>query len=120
MKNSDNILHQKSYHFAIRIVKLSRYLHTQQHEYILSRQILRAGTSVGALLSESEFAQSDADFVHKLTIALKEANETKYWIDLLHDTQYIDPKMHKSLYQDITEIIRLLVTIIKKLKAKQP
>ncbi len=118
MKNSKNLSHQKAYAFSIRIVRLSQYLHETYREYVLSRQILRSGTAIAALLSESEFAQSPADFINKLSIALKEANETRYWIDLLHDTDYIDIPMHKSLQKDIQEIIRLLVAIIKKLKEK--
>ena len=119
MKNSDNLLHRKSYAFSIRIIKLSKYLQEEHREYTLARQVLRSGTSIGALVSESKFAQSPADFIHKLSIALKEANETKYWIDLLHDAEYINQIMHESLYTDTKELIRLLVTIIKKLKAKQ-
>jgi four helix bundle protein len=114
----ENILHTKSYAFAIRIVKLSQYLSTEKKEYILNKQILRSGTAVGALISESEFAQSNADFINKLSIALKEANETKYWINLIHDTQYISSKMFNSLANDIKELISLLVSIIKSLKEK--
>ncbi|MCF6244533.1 MAG: four helix bundle protein [Sulfurovum sp.] len=114
----DNILHTKSYHFAIRIVKLSQYLVNEKKEYVLSKQILRAGTSIGALVSESKFAQSRADFINKLMISLKEANETQYWINLLHDTKYITTDMHKSLYADIDELISLLVSITKTLKNK--
>ncbi len=114
----NNILHQKSYAFAIRVVNLSQYLIKEKKEYILSKQILRSGTSVGALVSESEFAQSHADFINKLTIGLKEANETKYWINLLHDTNFISKAMYTSLLSDIKELIKLLVSIIKKLKEK--
>ena len=113
----DNALHKKSYAFAIRTVNLSQYLTKEKKEYILSKQILRSGTSVGALVSESEFAQSTADFINKLTIGLKEANETKYWIHLLYDTKFISEAMFKSLLNDIKEIISLLVSIIKKLKS---
>ena len=112
----ESVLHTKSYAFAIRTVNLARYLNDEQKEYILSKQILRSGTAICALVSEAEFAQSHADFINKLTIGLKEANETKYWINLLHDTQYISQKMYKSLIKDIKEIISLLVSIIKKLK----
>ncbi len=115
----NNLLHQKSYAFAIRAVRLSQYLAKEKKEYILGKQILRSGTSIGALVSESEFAQSRADFINKLTIGLKEANETKYWINLLHDTSFISESMHKSLFEDIKEIIRIMVAIIKKLKEKQ-
>jgi four helix bundle protein len=104
----NNILHTKSYAFAIRAVNLARYLNSEQKEYILSKQVLRSGTSIGALVSEAKFAQSTADFINKLTIGLKEINETKY----------ISKKMYKSLIQDIKEIISLLVSIIKKIKNK--
>ena len=114
----NNILHQKSYAFAIRAVNLSQYLTKEKKEYVLSKQVLRSGTSVGALVSESEFAQSHADFINKLTVSLKEANETKYWINLLYDTKFISEAMYTSLVNDIKEIIGLLVSIIKKLKAK--
>jgi len=113
----NNILHTKSYAFAIRAVKLSQYLVREKKEYVLSKQILRSGTSTGALVSESEFAQSHADFINKLTIGLKESNETKYWINLLFDTHFISQLMYESLMHDIKEVISLLVSIIKKLKS---
>ena len=114
----ENVLHTKSYAFSIRVVNLARYLNVEKKEYILSKQVLRSGTAICALVSEAEFAQSHADLINKLTVGLKEANETKYWISLLHDTQYISPKMYESLIKDIKEIISLLVSIIKKLKDK--
>ena len=114
----DNILYDKSYLFAIRVVKLSQFLVKEKKEYILSKQILRSGTSIGALVSESKYAQSRADFINKLMVALKEANETQYWINLLYDTDYITEQMHKSLYTDIDEIISLLVAITKTIKNK--
>jgi len=114
----DNILYNKSYLFAIRIVKLAQFLNNEKKEYILSKQIIRSGTSVGALVSESKYAQSRADFINKLMIALKEANETQYWVNLLHDTEYITHTMHESLYSDINEIISLLVAITKTIKNK--
>lgn len=114
----DNILHTKSYAFAIRAVKLSKYLNKEKKEYILSKQVLRSGTSIGALISESKYAQSQADFINKLMISLKEANETQYWINLLHDTEYLSLQMYKSLNADINEIISLLVSITKTIKNK--
>ncbi|HEO99236.1 MAG: four helix bundle protein [Campylobacterales bacterium] len=114
----ENLLHSKSYAFAIRVVNLSQYLNNEKKEYVLSRQILRSGTSIGALISESEFAQSHADFINKLNIGLKEANETKYWINLLYDTKFITQAMFESLIEDIKEIIRLLVSSLKRLKNK--
>ncbi|MFT7880807.1 MAG: four helix bundle protein [Sulfurimonas sp.] len=113
-----NILHEKSYLFSIRIVKLTQYLNKEKKEYILSKQILRSGTSIGALISESKFAQSKADFMNKLMISLKEANETQYWINLLFDTDYINEQMHHSIYADIDELIKLLVSITKTIKYK--
>jgi four helix bundle protein len=82
----ENIVKEKSFCFAVRIVNLSKYLVEQKREFVLSKQILRSGTAIGALIRESEHAESKADFIHKLSIALKEANETDYWIDLLHQT----------------------------------
>ena len=111
-----NILKDKSYQFAIRIVKLTKYLQEDKKEFILSKQILRSGTSIGALISESEFAQSKADFISKLHIALKEANETNYWIDLLKDSEYINEKMYNSIEPEIKELISILVSSIKTSK----
>ncbi|HEY9189441.1 MAG TPA: four helix bundle protein [Sulfurovum sp.] len=112
----NNILYDKSYAFSIRAVKLSRYLCDEKKEYILSKQVIRSGTAIGALVSESKFAQSRADFMNKLMIALKEANETQYWINLLHDTDYISKQMFDSLLIDIKEIVSLLVSITKTIK----
>ena len=112
----DNVVKNKSFDFAIRIVNLSKYLVEQKREYILSKQVLRSGTAIGALIRESEQAESKADFIHKLAIALKEANETDYWLDLLHKTEYLEDKHHESLKTDITELLKLLITIIKSSK----
>jgi four helix bundle protein len=112
----ENIVKDKSFLFAVRIVKLSKYLVDQKREFVLSKQILRSGTAVGALIRESEHAESKADFIHKLSIALKEANETDYWIDLLHETDYLISKEHQSIKADILELIKLLVAIIKTSK----
>ena len=112
-----SIVMDKSYTFAIRCVKLFRYLSAEQREYVLSKQVLRSGTAIGALLREAKFAQSRADFINKNSIALKEANETDYWIDLLYDTAYIDQRMYDDIKKDIQEIISLLVSIVKSSKA---
>jgi len=112
----ENILHQKSYSFAIRIVRLSQFLNNEKREFILSKQVLRSGTSIGALVKESQYAQSHADFINKLTIALKEANETQYWICLLYDTNYLTKEMYQSLNNDIDELLSLLISITKTLK----
>ena len=87
-----SILEDKSYKFAIRIVKLNKYLCTEHKEYVLSKQLLRSGTAVGALVAEAQYAQSKADFINKLQISLKEANESRYWLRLLKDCDYITEK----------------------------
>ena len=110
---SKSILKDKSYAFAIRIVKLSQFLHKEKKEFILSKQILRSGTAVGALIREAEFGQSKADFSHKMSIALKEANETAYWLSLLKDTDYIDDKLFESLHSDCDQLIAMLVSTVK-------
>jgi len=111
-----NVIYDKSYSFALRVVKLSNYLKNEHKEFVLSRQILRSGTAIGALIREAQFAQSKADFIHKLQVALKEANETDYWINILYDSSYLNKKMYDSLAIDIKEIISLLVSIIKSSK----
>jgi len=115
MKNSD--FKQKSYAFAVRIVNLVKWLYGK-NEYILSKQVLRSGTAIGALIHESEHAESDPDYIHKLSVALKEANETAYWLQLLYDTDYLDEKMYESIVTDCRELIKLLVSSIKTLKFK--
>ena len=114
-----NILHDKSYRFAVRIVKLSQYLNHEKKEFVLSKQVLRSGTAIGALVKESEFAQSSPDFINKLSIAAKEANETQYWISLLKDTEYITMQMHNSMNSDATELIKILTSIINTMKTKR-
>jgi four helix bundle protein len=113
----DNILKKKSYDFAIRIVKLSQYLQNDKKEYILSKQVLRSGTAVGALIREAEYGQSKLDFVNKLSISLKEANETEYWINLLKDTGYLNDNLFDSLVVDCKELLRLLIASIKTAKS---
>ncbi len=110
------VLNEKSYAFALRIVKLQKYLIAEQKEFVLSKQILRSGTAIGALVREAEFGQSKADFIHKLSIALKEANETKYWLMLLKDSGYITPKMYDTLIPDVDELLRLLISSVKTAK----
>ena len=112
----DSVIKNKSYLFAIRIVRLYQFLCEEKKEFTLAKQILRAGTSTGALIWEGEHAESKADFIHKLSIALKEANETDYWLNILKDTGYIDEKLFESLMADCKEIIALLVSIIKTSK----
>jgi len=109
-------LSEKSFKFSVRIVKLSQFLVNEKKEFVLSKQILRSATSIGALTREAEFAESKADFIHKLSIALKEANETIYWLDLLKETSYINEEMYSSLSSDVEELLKLLISIIKKTK----
>jgi len=113
-----NVIKEKSFSFALRVVKCYKYLQIEQHEHVLSKQFLRSGTAVGALVRESEHAESKADFVHKLSIALKEANETEYWLDLLYQSKYIDKKSFDSIHDDCEELIKLLVSIIKTSKSR--
>ena len=114
----DSILRDKSYLFALRIIKLNKHLVNQHNEYILSKQLLRSGTSVGALIREAQFAQSLKDFINKLSVALKEANETEYWILLLRDSEYITRKMHDNIQPDISELIKLLTASINTAKKR--
>ena len=97
----DNVIEYKTYSFANRIVKAYRYLTKEQKEFILSKQLLRSGTAIGALVREAKFAQSKADFINKMSIALKEANETKYWLSLLYDNEYIDNPSFQSIFEEV-------------------
>ncbi|HOZ96031.1 MAG TPA: four helix bundle protein [Niabella sp.] len=116
----DNVIRTKSFAFALRIVKLYQYLQLEKKEFILSKQLLRSGTSIGAMVRESEQAESKPDFIHKLAIAQKEANETEYWIELLYQSGYLDKKQYESVFNDITEIRKLLTSIIKTSKQRKP
>ena len=113
-----NVLREKSYSFALRIVRTSRYLSEEKHEYTLSKQLLRSGTSIGANVEEAIGGQSDKDFAFKLAIAYKEARESHYWIRLLRDSNYLTPKQSESLLTDIDELLRILGSILKTLKSK--
>ena len=108
----------KSKDFAVRIIKLTRYLQEDKHEYVLSKQILRSGTSIGANARESNNAQSRADFLSKLSIALKEADETQYWLELLEESDIISKSQFESLNDNLTEIIAMLTASIKTTKNK--
>ena len=112
----DNPIEKRAYQFALRIVKAYKYLTRQQSEFVLSKQMLRSGTSIGAMMREAKFAQSRADFVSKTSIALKEANETLYWIELLHDSEYIDSKTFESIHNEANEITSILASIVKTTK----
>ena len=112
----ESILKSKSFALAVRIVRLYKYLSEQKTEYILSKQVLRSGTSVGAMVCEAEYSESKADFAHKMGIARKELNETLYWLELLLQTQYITQTEYNSLSADAIEIIKILTTSIKTAK----
>ena len=118
MTREQNILLYKSQAFAGRIIRMYRYLSTEKKEQILSKQVLRSGTSIGANLTESKNAQSTADYLNKQNIALKEADETAYWIKNLYLGGYLNEKEYESIAQDCDELIKMLVTSIKTLKGK--
>ena len=115
MRN-DNIIVLKSKDFALRIIRLYVFLTESKREYVLSKQILRCGTSIGANVKEAMRGQSKPDFYSKLNIALKEASETEYWLELLHESNMIDDAAFESIYFDCQEIIRILVSITKTQK----
>ncbi|MDD3302185.1 MAG: four helix bundle protein [Candidatus Gracilibacteria bacterium] len=116
MENNKSILKEKSYNFSLRIVKLYKFLCDEKKEFVISKQILRSGTSVGAMIREGEYAQSKLDFVNKMSVALKEINETGYWLDLLKDSGYLSEKEYISLYSDYEEIIKMLISTVKTSK----
>ena len=109
----ENIIADKSKQFALRIIKLYRYLCDEKEEYILSKQLLRSGTSIGANIREALQGQSKSDFYAKLSISLKEASETEYWLELLHESGYIDDRSFESIYSDCVELLKLLTSILK-------
>lgn len=115
--STDNLIDNKSVQFALRIIKAYQFLSTEKKELVMSKQLLRSGTAIGALIKEAEFAVSKNDFIHKLHIALKEANETSYWLLLLSESNYIDKASYLSIDADCNEIIKLLVSIIKSCKS---
>ena len=108
-----NAVVEKSFDFAVRVVNLYKYLNREHKEYVLSKQILRCGTSIGANVAEAQRGQSKADFVSKMSIALKEANETYYWLRLLYRTDYLRKEQFDSLEKDIQELVGLLMAICK-------
>ncbi|RIY07982.1 four helix bundle protein [Hymenobacter rubripertinctus] len=113
----ESIIQRKSYDFASRIVKMYKYLTSEQREFILSKQVLRSGTSIGANVEEALAASSTADFIHKLTIAAKEARETSYWLRLLHDNEFLPGPLFNSIHQENGEIIKVLSSILLTTKA---
>ena len=114
----ENIVVDKSLDFAVRIVNLYKYLQEEKKEYILSKQLLRSGTSVGANIAESQNAQSNSDFISKMSISRKELSETMYWLELLHRTDYIDNNAYNSVYADAKELYRIISSIIKTSESK--
>ena len=116
----NNILVNKSIDFAIRIVNCYNYLTEEKKEFVMSKQAFRSGTNIGANIHEAIQGQSRADFLSKLSIALKEASETSYWLVILHKTEYLDDRLYDSMKADIDEIIRILISTIKTTKKNDP
>ena len=112
----ENTIEKKSFDFAIRIVRLYKYLYDNKKEFVLSKQLLRSGTSIGANVAEAQQAQSKADFISKISIALKETTETKYWLRLLNATDYLSDTEIKTILSDCVEIEKILTTILKSSK----
>lgn len=113
----ENVVKDKSFGFAIRVVRLYQFLCDQKKEYVLSKQLLRSGTSVGAMVREAEHAETKNDFKHKMGIAQKEINETIYWLELLHKTDYLTLNQFESMNEDAVEIIKIITAILKSAKA---
>jgi len=111
----ENLIKSNSFAFAVRMIKLNQFL-IEKKEFVLSKQLLRSGTAVGALYREAEHAESKADFIHKMAIAQKECNESIYWLELLKETEYISEQQFKSLHDDAIELIKLITAIIKTAK----
>ena len=116
MNARENAVQEKSLQFAVRIVKLCRIIRNEKHEYELASQLLRSGTSIGANISESKNAQCRNDFINKLNVALKEGDETEYWLTLLYKAEILDKQSFDSIHADCAELIRLLTSIIKTSK----
>ena len=114
---TENAIVTKSKAFALRIIKLYKYLCSKKREFVMSKQIMRSGTSIGANVREATRAQSTPDFISKMNIALKEAEETCYWLELLHESEYLDEKAFNSLYDDSLELLKILASIVKTSRA---
>ena len=112
----ENVVREKSFKFAVRIIKLSQMLVNERKEYVISKQLLRSGTSVGANVREAVNAESNADFIHKLAIAQKECDETCYWLELLYETEYISKIEFDSIYKDAFELLKIIRSIILSAK----
>ena len=118
MSERKNIIKEKSFAFASRTVKLYKFLVYQKYEYTIGKQILKSGTAVGALIRESQNAESSADFVHKLAIAQKECDETIYWLELLKDNEYLTEKEFESIHKEANELLKIIRSIILTTKKK--
>ena len=112
----NNTVAEKSIAFSIRLIKIYKILSAERKEYILSKQLLRSGTAIGALIREAEHGQSKADFLSKMNIALKEANETDYWLLLLYKGEFLNEKEYNSIMEDCTELLKMLIKIVKTTK----
>lgn len=112
----ENVVMDRSYAFALEIIQLYKHLISEEKEYVISKQLLRSGTAIGALIKEAEHGQSKNDFLSKMNIALKEANETEYWLMLLCDSGYIEKKIFDDMKAKIVEILKLLISIVKRTK----
>ena len=117
---SENIVAEKSKRFAVRIVRLYQYLSEEKKEYVLSKQLLRSGTSIGANIKEALQGQSKNDFIAKMSISLKEATESEYWLDLLYETEYLTKEQYDSIRADCGEVARLLTSIVKSARTHRP
>lgn len=117
-RSEENLILVKSKSFALRIIRLYKYLCDERKEFVLSKQVLRSGTSIGANAKEASLAQSKKDFEAKLSIALKEAGETEYWLELLHESDFIEEKSFESINADNKELIRILTSILKSSRSK--
>lgn len=117
-KEEDNLILVKSKAFALRIIRLYKYLCEEKKEFVLSKQVLRSGTSIGANAKEASMAQSKKDFESKMSVALKESGETEYWLELLHESDYIEEKSFESIYADNKELIRIITSILKSSRSK--
>ncbi len=114
----ENFVKNKSFEFALKAIEIGKILQDVKNEYIISRQFIRSGTSIGANIREAEHGESRADFVHKMNISLKEANETEYWVELLYKSDYIDLETYTEIKSLLTEIIKLLISIVKTTKSR--
>ena len=115
-KSIDNDIYKLSKAFAVRIVNMHNYLKSERQEFVMSKQVLRSGTSIGANVREGKYAQSKADFINKMSVALKEASETAYWLEILYQTNYITEDLYNSIYGDCDKIIAVLAKIVKTSK----